>query len=116
MRNTIYYGAIFTRERWGALTCVSACFPHLLTYAEPGPQPGMGGTTEQVRVDGPSPSSAGNPCTLTIWVNLADVGNPASKKLAATPRPSSRMPSPIPWPRQIQFRKIDAVGCYNTRP
>ncbi|MEA2644205.1 MAG: hypothetical protein QOG08_1231 [Chloroflexota bacterium] len=59
------------------LCSVSACFPHVLTYPEPGTGPTFTGKTETGSIACP----ATGPCTLTISVNVADVGNPTSASL-----------------------------------
>jgi hypothetical protein len=59
------------------LCSVSACFPHVLTY----PEPGLGGTAETGRVSCPAAPSPSSPCTVTVTVNAADVGNPATGSL-----------------------------------
>jgi hypothetical protein len=88
MGNTIYYAAMSNtaankpsfyagKAQSVDLCSVSACFPHVITY----PEPGTGGTAEQGSVSCPSSPSATNPCTLTIKVSAGDVGNPTSKSL-----------------------------------
>src|SRR5260370_13265796 len=59
------------------LCSVSACFPHVITY----PEPGLGGSRENGSINCPSVPSASNPCTLAINVNVADVGHPPSSSL-----------------------------------
>ena len=59
------------------LCSVSACFPHVITY----PEPGLGGSRESGRIDCPSSPSASNPCTMTITVNTADIGAPGASSL-----------------------------------
>jgi hypothetical protein len=59
------------------LCSVSACFPHVLTY----PEPGLGGAQEAGTVQCPATPSAKNPCTITVKVNAADVGSPTAKSL-----------------------------------
>jgi hypothetical protein len=88
MGNTIYYAAMSNtaanqpsfyagKAESVDLCSVSACFPHVITY----PEPGVGGTAESGSVSCPSSPSATNPCTLTIKVSAADIGNPTSKSL-----------------------------------
>jgi hypothetical protein len=88
MGNTIYYAAMSNtaanqpsfyagKAQSVDLCSVSACFPHVITY----PEPGVGGTAESGSVSCPSSPSATNPCTLTIKVSAADIGNPTSKSL-----------------------------------
>jgi hypothetical protein len=90
--NTIYYAAMENTPAnqpifyAGAaqsidLCSVSACFPHVLTYPEPGPGPTFTGKTESGTVACPASPSAENPCTLIIRVNVADVGSPTSTSL-----------------------------------
>ena len=68
-----YAGAMQTID----LCSVSACFPHVLTYPEPGAGPTFTGKTEAGTVSCP----ANGPCTLTIAVKVADIGNPTSASL-----------------------------------
>ena len=79
--NTIYYAAMentaLNRPTYYAgkaqsidLCSVSACFPHVITY----PEPGFGGTAEPGTITCPATPSASNPCSLTIAVNVADIG------------------------------------------
>src|SRR3989442_486667 len=88
MGNIIYYGAmentalnkpIFYADKAQSvdLCSVSACFPHVITY----PEPGLGGIAESGSIQCPSVLSASNPCTLTINLNVADVGTPTSSSL-----------------------------------
>src|SRR2546426_9174095 len=88
MGNTIYYAAMENtplnqptfyagKAQSVDLCSVSACFPHVITY----PEPDLGGSTETGSIKCPSAPSASNPCTLTINVNVADVGNPTSSSL-----------------------------------
>lgn len=59
------------------LCSVSACFPHVLTY----PEPGLGGTQEAGSLTCPATPSVKSPCTITVKVNTADVGSPAATSL-----------------------------------
>ena len=88
MGNTVYYAAMENTAAnqpifyAGAmqtidLCSVSACFPHVLTYPEPGAGPTFTGRSETGSITCP----AGSPCTLTISVNIADVGNPVNSSL-----------------------------------
>jgi hypothetical protein len=88
MGNTIYYAAMETtalnqpsffagKAQSVDLCSVSACFPHVITY----PEPGLGGTAETGSVSCPAAPSASNPCTLTIRVQAGDVGGPAGSSL-----------------------------------
>jgi hypothetical protein len=88
MGNTIYYAAM---SNTGAnqpafyagaapsvdLCSVSACFPHVITY----PEPGLGGAAEPGSVSCPASPSAANPCTITIRVSVGDIGSPSSGSL-----------------------------------
>ena len=91
MGNTIYYAAMENTPTnqpsfyAGAaqsidLCSVSACFPHVLTY----PEPGAGtftGKTESGTIVCPASPSGDNPCTLTVKVRVADVGGPTASSL-----------------------------------
>jgi hypothetical protein len=88
MGNTIYYAGMsntaanqptFYAGKAGSvdLCSVSACFPHVIIY----PESNAGGSTETGNVSCPQSPSATNPCTITIKVNAADVGSPASTSL-----------------------------------
>jgi hypothetical protein len=60
------------------LCSVSACFPHVITY----PEPGASGTTFTGQPETGSISCpATGACTLTINVKVADVGNPTTSSL-----------------------------------
>lgn len=74
-RPIFYAGAQQTID----LCSVSACFPHVLTY----PEPGAAGTTFTGKPEAGSIScpATGGPCTLTIDVKVADVGAPTSSSL-----------------------------------
>jgi len=52
------------------LCSVSACFPHVLTY----PEPGFGGTTETGTIVCPAAPSVSNPCNVTISVGVGHIG------------------------------------------
>jgi hypothetical protein len=91
MGDTLYYAALeidaanqqtfFAGKTQSIDLCsVSACFPHVLVYPEPA-SPILGGTAETGSVQCPSSPSASNPCTMTINVNLGDVGNPTAASL-----------------------------------
>ena len=88
MGNTIYYAAmennalnqpIFYAGKQSTidLCSVSACFPHVLTYPEPGTGPTFTGIPENGSISCPS----SGPCSLTIHVKVADVGGPTGKSL-----------------------------------
>jgi hypothetical protein len=79
--NTIYYAGVSTsggsapsfyagRAQSIDLCSVSACFPHVLTY----PEPGVGGLSEPGAITCPASPSTSNPCSVTVHVNIADVG------------------------------------------
>ena len=72
MENTAANGPIFYAGKAQSidLCSVSACFPHVITY----PEPTFGGTTEPGIVQCPAGPSVSNPCSVTIAVNVADVG------------------------------------------
>jgi hypothetical protein len=89
MGSTVYYAAMENTaenkpifyagaQKTIDLCSVSACFPHVLTYPEPGTGPTFTGKPEAGSVSCPS---SGGPCTLTISVKVADVGNPTSSSL-----------------------------------
>jgi hypothetical protein len=59
------------------LCSVSACFPHVLIYAESG----NGGRAEKGKVSCPAKPSPRKPCTLTIHVAIKDVGSPKSSSV-----------------------------------
>ena len=88
MGNTIYYAAMENnatnqpifyagKQQTIDLCSVSACFPHVLTYPEPGAGPTFTGIPETGSISCPSTG----PCTLTIKVKLADVGSPTNTSL-----------------------------------
>jgi hypothetical protein len=88
MGNTVYYAAMENTaanhpifyagaQQTIDLCSVSACFPHVLTYPEPGTGPTFTGKTETGSITCP----ATGPCTLTISVNVADIGSPTSTSL-----------------------------------
>ena len=87
MGNTVYYAAmensalnqpIFYAGAMQTidLCSVSACFPHVLTYPEPGAGPTFTGKAETGSI-----SCTLSPCTLTISVKAADVGGPTTASL-----------------------------------
>ncbi len=89
MGNTIYYAAMENtalnqpifyagQEHSIDLCSVSACFPHVITY----PEPGAAGTTFTGKPEsGTISCPSTGPCTLTVNVNVADVGNPTTSTL-----------------------------------
>jgi hypothetical protein len=58
------------------LCSVSACFPHVITYPESGVGPTYTGKTEPGTINCPATPNADNPCSMTINVNVADIGSP----------------------------------------
>jgi len=59
------------------LCSVSACFPHVVTY----PEPGAGtftGKQESGTINCPPNPSPNNPCTLAVKVRVADIGSPTA--------------------------------------
>jgi len=130
MGNTIYFAAmentalnqpIFYAGKAQSvdLCSVSACFPHVITYSEPG----LGGATETGSIKCPNAPSASNPCTLTINVNVADVGNPTSSSLLeevgsysfASAHQSGATTNAQAEADDVPL-EIDGVCCYNTLP
>jgi hypothetical protein len=106
------------------LCSVSACFPHVITYPEPAPGPGapatFTGKGEQGTIACPASPSASNPCTLTIKVNVADIGGPNDKSLleevsgyslsAAKPEGAE---TNLDAQSDTVPLEIDGVCCYN---
>jgi hypothetical protein len=98
------------------LCSVSACFPHVLTY----PEPGLGGTQEQGSVQCPAAPSVKNPCTITINVNAADVGSPGAKSLLeevgsyalATSHPEGETTNAQAQADNVPL-EIDGACCFN---
>jgi hypothetical protein len=91
MGNTIYYAAMentaLNQPNFYAgpaqsidLCSVSACFPHVLTYPEPGGGT-FAGNQETGTITCPSSPSAGNPCTVAIKVKVGDVGGPDANSM-----------------------------------
>src|SRR5438309_2837514 len=98
MGNTIYYAAMENNAAnqpifyAGAmqtidLCSVSACFPHVMTYPEPGTGPTFTGKTETGSIN-----CSSTPCTLTISVKVADVGGPTTSSLLESVAASSLAP------------------------
>jgi hypothetical protein len=131
MGNTVYYAAMENAASnqpsfyAGAaksidLCSVSACFPHVLTYPEPGPGPSYGGSAESGTVQCPASPSASDPCSLTIKVRTAHIGGPTANSLleevggyalaAATPEGAqdngTAQADAVPL-------EVDGVCCYN---
>jgi len=88
MGNTIYYAAMTNtganqpqfyagKAQSVDLCSVSACFPHVLTY----PEPNLGGSQETGTLQCPATPSATSPCTITVKVNVSDIGGPTATSL-----------------------------------
>ena len=125
--NTVYYAAmennaanqpIFYAGKMQTidLCSVSACFPHVLTYPEPGAGPTFTGTTEPGTISCPGDG----PCTLTIEVKTADIGSPKATDrleevggyaLAATLQESAENNATAQ--ADTAPLEIDGVCCYN---
>src|SRR5712692_8352405 len=113
---TFYAGAVQSID----LCSVSACFPHVLTYPEPGVAPTFTGKSESGTIVCPATPSASNPCTLTVKVRVADVGNPNANSLleevggyslAATLREGEE--TNVSAQLDTVPLEIDGVCCYN---
>lgn len=130
MGNTIYYAAMETTAAGGPtfyagkagsvdLCSVSACFPHVITY----PEPGHGGTQESGSVKCPAQPSASNPCLLTVQVNAGDVGAPSNSSLLeevgaysfASAVQSGAITNAQAQADEVPL-EIDGACCYNTQP
>jgi hypothetical protein len=93
MGNTIYYAGMSNtaanapsfyagKAQSVDLCSISACFPHVLTYNEPNaPPPTVSGALEGGTVTCPPSPSASNPCSITVQVNVGDVGSPNANSL-----------------------------------
>jgi len=100
------------------LCSVSACFPHIITY----PEPAFGGTSETGSVSCPASPSASNPCTLTITVQVADVGGPTGSNLLeevggyafASAHEQGALTNAQAEADNVPL-EIDGVCCYNFR-
>ena len=88
MGDTIYYAAMTNtganqptfyagKAQSVDLCSVSACFPHVLTY----PEPDLGGTAEHGSLSCPATPSPTNLCSVTIQINVTDIGGPTSTSL-----------------------------------
>jgi hypothetical protein len=127
MGNTIYYAAMEAtpagtrtfyagRAKSVDLCSVSACFPHVITY----PEPGLGGRQEAGRVDCPAAPGPASPCTLTIQVNAADVGGPTGSSLLeevgsyglASAAPSGSLTNAQAEADQVPL-EIGGLCCFN---
>jgi hypothetical protein len=129
MGNTVYYAAMENTPAnqpifyAGAmqtidLCSVSACFPHVLTYPEPGAGPTFTGKPEAGTISCP----AGSPCTLTISVKVGDVGGPASSSLLESVAAYSLAASlqegsenNVTAQSDTAPLEIDGVCCFNFR-
>jgi len=130
MGNTIYYAGMentplnnpifYSGKAQSVDLCsVSACFPHVITY----PEPLLGGSAESGSIKCPGVPSESNPCTLTINVNVADVGNPTSSSLLeevgsysfASAHQSGATTNVQAEADDVPL-EIDGVCCYNTLP
>jgi hypothetical protein len=127
MGNTIYYAAMSNSAAnqpmfyAGAaesvdLCSVSACDPHVLTY----PEASLGGTPETGGVKCPTAPSVSDPCTITITVNTADVGNPtgaSSLQEVGTYAFAASHPQGATTNAQAQANnlplEIDGACCFN---
>jgi hypothetical protein len=125
--NTIYYAAMSQtpggspsfyagRAQSVDLCSVSACFPHVLIY----PEPTAGGLSEPGAVTCPDSPSATSPCSVTIHVNVADVGGTglleeigtyalATAHLQGATTNAQALADDVPL-------EIDGACCYNFRP
>jgi hypothetical protein len=131
MGNTIYFAAMeniaLNNPMFYAgaaqsvdLCSVSACFPHVITYPEPG---FTGGSAESGSINCPSVPSSNNPCTLTVNVNIADVGSPTSSSLLeevgsysfAASHPSGSTTNAQAEADNVPL-EIDGLCCYTTFP
>ena len=131
MGNTIYFAAMentaLNNPMFYAgtaqsvdLCSVSACFPHVITYPEPG---FTGGSAESGGINCPAVPSSSNPCTLTINVHVADVGNPTFSSLleeVSSYSFASAHQFGVTTNAQAEADdvplEIDGACCYNTLP
>jgi hypothetical protein len=129
MGNTIYYAGMSTtatnqpsfyagKAQSVDLCSVSACFPHVITY----PESNFGGTVERGGISCPAAPSAANPCTLTIQVNIGDIGSPTSTSLLeeigsyafATAHPQGTTTNAQALADDVPLQ-IDGACCYNAQ-
>jgi hypothetical protein len=131
MGNTIYFAAMentalnnpvfYAGTAQSVDLCsVSACFPHVITYPEPG---FVGGSAESGGINCPAVPSSSNPCTLTINVHVADVGNPTFSSLleeVSSYSFASAHQFGVTTNAQAEADdvplEIDGACCYNTLP
>jgi hypothetical protein len=130
MGNTIFFAAMQDspaaaptfyagRAQSVDLCSVSACFPHVLTYPEPG---FTGGSPETGSLSCPAAPSATNPCVITIKVNTADVGSPAGPGLLeevgsyamAASHPQGATTNAQALADNVPL-EVDGVCCWNFR-
>jgi hypothetical protein len=110
------------------LCSVSACFPHVTLYPEsasstPAVAPVVNGSGEAGSVSCPTTPSAANPCTITITVNTAHIGNPTTSSLLEEVGAYSfavSHPQAVQTLAQSQADSvplmIDGVCCFNFQP
>lgn len=135
MGDTIYYAALENTATdqpsfyAGAaqsidLCSVSACFPHVVTYPEPPPTAtspaAFTGKTESGSIMCPASPSADNPCSLTVRVNVSDIGIPtASSRLeevgayAFSATIQEGLENNVTAQSDTVPLQIDGVCCYN---
>jgi hypothetical protein len=129
MGNTVYYAAmentalnqpIFYAGKQSTidLCSVSACFPHVLTYPEPGSGPTFTGLPESGSISCPT----SGPCTLTIHVKVGDVGSPTAHSLlesvgayAMAAAIQEGAEDNVSAQTDTVPLEIDGVCCYNFR-
>ncbi|HEU5438471.1 MAG TPA: hypothetical protein VFU88_04200 [Ktedonobacterales bacterium] len=129
MGNTIYYAAMETtaantpifyagRAQSIDLCSVSACFPHVITY----PEPGLGGSIVSGSVACPPAPSAANPCTITLTMVGSVVGSPSASSLfeeVGTYALASSLQEGAETNATAQSDtvplEIDGVCCYNAQ-
>jgi hypothetical protein len=130
MGNTLYFAGMstsggspsFYAGKTGSidLCSVSACFPHVLTYPETSPSFSGSSSTESGKVKCPKSPSAASPCTISITVHTADVGQPTAHSLLeevgayafAAPAPQSSENNATAQ-KDIVPLEIDGVCCYD---
>jgi hypothetical protein len=111
-RQTFYAGKTQSVD----LCSVSACFPHVLTY----PEPGLGGTQETGTLKCPTSPSVKSPCVITVKVNAADVGSPTATSLLeevgayalATTHPEGATTNAQAQADNVPL-EIDGACCFN---
>jgi hypothetical protein len=129
MGNTIYYAAMENnaanqpifyagKQQTIDLCSVSACFPHVLTYPEPGAGPTFTGITEAGSITCPSKGA----CTISIKVKVADVGSPTSASLLESVGAYSLVAAiqegaedNVSAQTDTVPLEIDGVCCYNAK-